>query len=84
MVVHCVRERQAHEVPAAVDAPWSGSRRSYIADQIWIAYCQDGRRLGSHGRASFTSPRASVPQRAAPNKHGQRFTAFLPAISKQP
>ena len=52
-------------------------------DKTRIVYCQDGQRRGSHEHTSFTFLGYEFRQRAARSKHGQQFTAFLPAISKQ-
>jgi len=81
-VVHCVSERQAREVLAAI-----GDRMEQVGlrlhpDKTRIVYCQDGQRRGSHEHTSFTYLGYEFRQRAARNKHGQRFSAFLPAISK--
>ena len=82
-VVHCVSERQAREVLAAI-----GDRMEQVGlrlhpDKTRIVYCQDGQRRGSHEHTSFTFLGYEFRQRAARNKHGQQFNAFLPAISKQ-
>ena len=52
-------------------------------DKTRIVYCQDGQRRGSHEHTSFTFLGYEFRQRAAWNKNGQKFNAFLPAISKQ-
>ena len=51
-------------------------------DKTRIVYCQDGNRRGSHEHTSFTFLGYEFRQRAARNKHGKLFSAFLPAISK--
>jgi RNA-directed DNA polymerase len=81
-VVHCVSERQARKVLAAI-----GDRMEQVGlrlhpDKTRIVYCQDGQRRGSHEHTSFTYLGYEFRQRAARNKHGQQFSAFLPAISK--
>jgi RNA-directed DNA polymerase len=83
VVVHCVSERQAHKVLAAIDARMEQVGLRLHPDKTRIVYCQDGRRRGSHEHTSFTFLGYEFRQRAARNKHGQRFSAFLPAISKQ-
>jgi group II intron reverse transcriptase/maturase len=81
-VVHCVSERQARKVLASI-----GDRMEQVGlrlhpDKTRIVYCQDGQRRGSHEHTSFTYLGYEFRQRAARNKHGQQFSAFLPAISK--
>jgi RNA-directed DNA polymerase len=83
VVVHCVSERQAREVLAAIDARMEQVGLRLHPDKTRIVYCQDGQRRGSHEHTSFTFLGYEFRQRAARNKHGQQFSAFLPAISKQ-
>jgi group II intron reverse transcriptase/maturase len=83
VVVHCVSERQAREVLAAIAARMEQVGLRLHPDKTRIVYCQDGQRRGSHEHTSFTFLGYEFRQRAARNKHGQQFSAFLPAISKQ-
>ena len=83
-VVHCVSERQAREVRAAI-----GDRMEQVGlrlhpDKTRIVYCQDGQRRGAHEHTSFTYLGYEFRQRAARNKHGQQFSAFLPRCLRQP
>ena len=82
-VVHCVSERQAREVLAAIGARMEQVGLRLHPDKTRIVYCQDGQRRGSPEHTSFTFLGYEFRQRAARNKHGQQFSAFLPAISKQ-
>ena len=82
-VVHCVSERQAREVLAAIGARMEQVGLRLHPDKTRIVYCQDGQRRGSHEHTSFTFLGYEFRQRAARNKHGQQFSEFLPAISKQ-
>jgi hypothetical protein len=47
-----------------------------------IVYCKDANRRGGHEHTSFTFLGFTFRARAARNRNGQTFTAFLPAISK--
>ncbi|MFE0044545.1 group II intron reverse transcriptase/maturase [Streptomyces albireticuli] len=81
-VVHCVSERQASEVLAAL-----GNRMDEVGlrlhpDKTRIVYCRDWRRRGSYERASFTFLGFTFQARGARSRRGVNFTAFLPAISK--
>jgi RNA-directed DNA polymerase len=44
--------------------------------------CKDANRRGGHAHTWFTFLGLTFRARVARNKHGQTFTAFLPAISK--
>ncbi|WP_281181819.1 group II intron maturase-specific domain-containing protein [Nocardia vaccinii] len=82
-VVHCVSERQAREVLAAIGARMEQVGLRLHPDKTRIVYCQDGQRRGSHEHTSFTFLGFEFRQRSARNRHGQKFNVFLPAISKQ-
>jgi hypothetical protein len=45
-------------------------------------YCKDGKRTGSYEHTSFTFLGFTFRQPRARNKKGQKFSAFLPAVSK--
>jgi RNA-directed DNA polymerase len=81
-VVHCVSEQQARQVLAAIGGRMEQVGLRLHPDKTRIVYCQDGQRRGSHEHTSFTFLGYEFRQRAARNKHGQQFSAFLPAISK--
>jgi RNA-directed DNA polymerase len=51
-------------------------------DKTKVVYCKDGRRSGSYEQTSFTFLGYTFRARAARDKHGEMFTSFLPAISK--
>jgi RNA-directed DNA polymerase len=80
-VVHCVTERQAHEVLAAI-----GNRMEQVGLRLHptktkIVYCKDGRRTGNYEHTSFTFLGFTFRPRAARRKDGARFLSFTPAIS---
>src|SRR5664279_2451132 len=81
-VVHCVTERQASHVLAAI-----GNRMEQVGlrlhpDKTRIVYCKDGKRRGVYEHTSFTFLGFTFRARAARTRQGQNFTSFLPAISK--
>jgi len=81
-VVHCVSERQARQVLAAI-----GNRMEEVGlrlhpDKTRIVYCKDGKRRGSHEFTSFTFLGYTFQPRGARNKNGTMFTSFTPAISR--
>src|SRR5207248_3321675 len=80
---HCVTERQAHEVLAAI-----GNRMEQVGLRLHptktkIVYCKDGRRTGNYEHASFTFLGFTFRPRAARRKDGARFLSFTPAISTE-
>ncbi|PWU50082.1 group II intron reverse transcriptase/maturase [Micromonospora sp. S4605] len=81
-VVHCVSERQARQVLAAL-----GNRMDEVGlrlhpDKTKIVYCKDGNRRGSYEHTSFTFLGLTFQARKARSRKGKNFTNFLPAISK--
>jgi hypothetical protein len=81
-VVHCVTERQAHEVLAAIRKRMEDVGLALHPDKTRIVYCRDGRRRGSYEHTSFTFLGFTFRARGARGKNGRMFTSFLPAISK--
>jgi len=81
-VVHCVTERQAREVLAAI-----GDRMAEVGLRLHptktrIVYCKDGKRRGEYSATSFTFLGFTFRARAARDGNGEMFTSFLPAVSK--
>ena len=81
-VVHCVTERQANNLVAAI-----GDRMAEVGLRLHptktrIVYCQDGKRRLDHEHTAFTFLGYTFRARAARGKNGKVFTSFLPAISK--
>ena len=81
-VVHCVSERQARFVAAAL-----GKRMEQVGLRLHpgktrVVYCQDSNRRGSYENTEFTFLGFTFRQRRARNKQGVSFSNFLPAISK--
>jgi group II intron reverse transcriptase/maturase len=81
-VVHCVTERQANNLVAAI-----GDRMAEVGLRLHpaktrIVYCKDGKRPLDHEHTAFTFLGYTFRARAARSKNGKVFTSFLPAISK--
>jgi RNA-directed DNA polymerase len=81
-VVHCVSERQARMLATAI-----GERMVQVGLRLHptktkIVYCKDGKRGGSHEHTAFTFLGFTFRARAARDRHGEIFTSFLPAVSK--
>ena len=81
-VVHCVSERQAHRVLAAITARMEQVGLRLHPDKTRIVYCQDGKRRASYEHTEFTFLGFTFHQRRARAKNGKQFNSFLPAISK--
>ena len=81
-VVHCVSERQARTVLAAIGARMEQVGLRLHPDKTRIVYCQDGKRRASYEHTEFTFLGFTFRQRRARAKDGRQFSSFLPAISK--
>jgi RNA-directed DNA polymerase len=82
VVVHCVTERQARNLVAAI-----GDRMTQVGlrlhpDKTKVVYCQDGNRRLDYGLTEFTFLGFTFRARAARTKNGTMFVSFQPAISK--
>ena len=81
-VVHCVTERQARQVWAALSARLAGLGLHLHPDKTKIVYCKDYRRHGRYERVSFTFLGYTFGPREAVGGSGRSFVGFLPAVSK--
>ena len=82
VVVHCVTERQARNLVAAI-----GDRMEQVGlrlhpDKTKVVYCQDGNRRLDYELTAFTFLGFTFRARAARTKNGTMFVSFQPAISK--
>jgi RNA-directed DNA polymerase len=81
-VIHCVSERQARLVRAAVARRLAEVGLELHPDKTRIVYCKDSRRHGSYEQVSFTFCGYTFrPRRAYDKRTGEVFTGFLPAVS---
>jgi RNA-directed DNA polymerase len=67
-VIHCVSERQAREVLAALQERMSEVGLALHPDKTRIVYCKDARRRGSHEHTSFTFLGLRVPGPEGPHQ----------------
>lgn len=81
-VVHCVTERQARQVLAALQERMAEVGLRLHPDKTKIVYCRDDNRPGSYEHTSFTFLGYTFCPRSVKSRHGVMFTAFVPAISK--
>ncbi|WP_329237630.1 group II intron reverse transcriptase/maturase [Actinoallomurus sp. NBC_01490] len=82
-VVHCVTQRQARQVLAALANRMSEVGLRLHPDKTRIVYCKDDLRRGVFEHTSFTFLGFTFRQRSARRKDGSKFSTFLPAISKE-
>jgi len=81
-VVHCVSERQARQVLAALQDRMVEVGLRLHPDKTRIVYCKDGKRRGDYEHTAFTFLGFTFRPRGARAKDGRRFLSFMPAISK--
>jgi RNA-directed DNA polymerase len=81
-VVHCVTQRQARTVLAAIGARMEQVGLRLHPEKTRIVYCKDSNRRGSHEHTEFTFLGFTFRQRRARTKSGKQFSSFLPAICK--
>ncbi len=82
-VVHCVTERQARQVRAALEDRMVDVGLRLHPDKTKIVYCKDDNRRGSFEHTSFTFLGYTFCPRSVRGSHGRLFTAFVPAISRE-
>jgi RNA-directed DNA polymerase len=82
VVLHCVTERQARRVLAALHERMAQVGLRLHPGKTRIVYCKDGARRGSYEHTSFTFLGFTFRARDARAGDGRRFLSFLPAISK--
>lgn len=81
-VIHCVSERQARLVRAAVARRLAAVGLELHPDKTRIVYCKDSNRRGTYEQVSFTFCGYTFRPRKAYNKHRHvAFTGFMPAVS---
>jgi group II intron reverse transcriptase/maturase len=81
-VVHCVNRGQAVRVLAALQERMAEVGLELHPDKTKIVYCKDTNRRGEYEHTSFTFLGYTFQPRGARRKDGVKFTAFLPAISR--
>jgi group II intron reverse transcriptase/maturase len=81
-VVHCVTERQAREVWAALSKRMESVGLRLHPDKTKIVYCKDSNRRADFDSTSFTFLGYTFrPRESKSGKSGSIFTSFQPAIS---
>jgi group II intron reverse transcriptase/maturase len=81
-VVHCVSERQASDVLAAITERMAQVGLRLHPAKTRIVYCKDANRQLDYEHTEFTFLGFTFRPRGARNKDGRLFLSFQPAISK--
>jgi RNA-directed DNA polymerase len=81
-VVHCRPKAQAEAVLDALRNRMEQVGVRLHPDKTRIVYCKDGRRRGSHEHTEFTFLGFTFRARGMRTRHGDVFTGFGPAASK--
>lgn len=82
VVVHCVTERQAHQVREAIGRRFADIGLQLHPDKTHIVYCKDDRRRWDYERVTFTfCGYAFRPRKAFDKVRGRARTGFLPAVA---
>ncbi|GGV97767.1 group II intron reverse transcriptase/maturase [Streptomyces gelaticus] len=82
-VLHCVTERQARQVLAALTDRMAEVGLRLHPAKTRIVYCRDGHRQRSYGQTAFTFLGYTFRARVNRSRHGNQFLAFDPAVSKE-
>jgi RNA-directed DNA polymerase len=80
-VVHCRTRAQAEVVMQAIASRLQACGLTMHPEKSKVVYCRDSNRTGQYPNVQFTFLGFTFRPRAAVNKHGRRFTNFLPAVS---
>lgn len=83
-VIHCVNEREALEVKAALEERFKECRLEMHAEKTKIVYCKDSNRKKEYTNVQFDFLGYSFKPRMAQNSiRGVLFTNWLPAVSSK-
>jgi RNA-directed DNA polymerase len=80
-VVHCVSERQARHVRAAIAERLRDCRLELNETKTRIVYCKDADRRGSYPNERFDFLGYTFRPRLSKSRQGKHFVNFTPAVS---
>jgi group II intron reverse transcriptase/maturase len=84
VVVHCVTERQARQVRAAIGSRMVDIGLELHPDKSKIVYCKDSKRRQEYDLVSFTFCGYTFrPRKAYDRWRGKAYTRFLPAVAAE-
>jgi RNA-directed DNA polymerase len=81
VVVHCLSQRQAEYVKAAIGRRLKEVGLEMSPEKTRIVYCKDDNRRGQHGCTKFVFLSYEFRARRTRTKEGRLFDGFNPAIS---
>lgn len=82
-VVHCRTHYGAERVFQAIEARLAECGLTMHPEKSRIVHCYTGRHKGQHEHRQFTFLGFTFKLRSATTRQGKRFTAFLPAVSRE-
>ncbi|MFE3229398.1 group II intron reverse transcriptase/maturase [Nocardia sp. NPDC059228] len=82
-VVHCITERQARQVLAALQERMAEVGLALHPAKTKIVYCRDANRRQPYGVTQFTFLGFTFRSRTARTRNGGTFVSFQPAISQE-
>jgi len=82
-ICHCRSEAQALELRQALEKRFADCKLQLHPQKTKVVYCKDANRPGQYPEQSFDFLGYTFRPRLASNHHGERFVAFIPAVSKQ-
>lgn len=82
-ICHCRSEARARDLRQALELRFAECELRLHPEKTKIVYCKDANRSGDYPEQSFDFLGYTFRPRMANNHHGERFVAFLPAVSKK-
>jgi RNA-directed DNA polymerase len=82
-ICHCQSEAQALELRQALEQMFAECKLQLHPQKTKVVYCKDANRSKEYPERSFDFLGYTFRPREAVNRHGKRFTAFIPAVSKK-
>jgi group II intron reverse transcriptase/maturase len=82
-ICHCQSEAQALELRQALEQRFAECKLQLHPQKTKVVYCKDANRSEKYPERSFDFLGYTFRPREAVNRHGKRFTAFVPAVSKK-
>jgi group II intron reverse transcriptase/maturase len=82
-VAHCRSQAEAERLLAAIGARLEHCKLTMHPTKSKVVYCKDSNRRSDYPSVQFTFLGFSFRPRMAENRHGQLFTGFLPAVSRE-
>lgn len=82
-VVHCRSQAEAGYLLAEIGVRLAQCRLTLHPEKSTVVYCKDSNRRREYPRIQFTFLGFTFKPRVALTQQGQRFTSFLPAVSRE-